>query len=105
MLFHVPRWARLLLAIAITLLFLPCMGFGVFGFLASGEPGVNTTWFRVLYSVFLILLVGGIAGAWWFALHRFEADRKPGACSRCGYDLQGILEQRCPECGALVTTF
>jgi hypothetical protein len=105
MLFHVPRWARLLLAIAITVLFLPCFGFGVFGFLASGEAGANTTWWRMLYSVFLIFLFGGITGAWWFALHSFETDLKPGRCSRCGYDLQGTPEQRCPECGAPVTTF
>ena len=104
MLFHIPRSIRLLLAIAITVLFLPCLGFGVFGFLASGEPGVNTTWGRVLYSVFLIAVFSGITGAWWFALHRFEADLKPGCCSRCEYDLRGNLEPRCPECGAPVTT-
>ncbi len=100
MLFHIPRSVRLLLAIVFTVLFLPCVGFGIFGFLASGEAGVNTTWGRVLYSVFLIAVLSGITGAWWFALHTFDADLKLGSCSRCGYDLRGSMEQRCPECGA-----
>lgn len=104
MLFHVPKTVRLLLAIMITALFPPCVGFGVFGFLASAEIPQSATWFRVAYSASLICLIGGFTGAWWFALHSFEADLKPGACTNCVYDLQGILKPRCPECGAPVTT-
>jgi hypothetical protein len=27
------------------------------------------------------------------------AKHPQGACRRCGYDLQGVRDQRCPECG------
>ena len=36
-----------------------------------------------------------------FLLRRrlFASGRRTGACRRCDYDLQGLTEPRCPECG------
>ena len=31
---------------------------------------------------------------WWFV-----PKHRPGHCQRCGYDLTGLTEPRCPECG------
>jgi hypothetical protein len=33
---------------------------------------------------------------------RRDARRRAGACLKCGYDLQGNVSGRCPECGAAV---
>lgn len=32
-------------------------------------------------------------------LFRFDRRMPPGHCQRCGYNLQGLTEPRCPECG------
>ncbi|MFG0275790.1 MAG: hypothetical protein ACF8QF_12120 [Phycisphaerales bacterium] len=32
-----------------------------------------------------------------------ELRAQPGRCSRCGYDLRGAADPRCPECGATNT--
>jgi predicted RNA-binding Zn-ribbon protein involved in translation (DUF1610 family) len=31
-----------------------------------------------------------------------EQRRGSGECTECGYDLQGITSERCPECGSLI---
>jgi len=41
----------------------------------------------------LLLIVGG--GAWRLSRRMFPA----GHCSECGYDLQGLENGKCPECG------
>jgi len=30
---------------------------------------------------------------------RIERARRQGVCHNCGYDLRGLAENRCPECG------
>ena len=48
-----------------------------------------------------ILLVGFglLAGIlWWCDLRRYRRSRK-GFCLKCGYNLTGLPEPRCPECG------
>jgi len=32
-------------------------------------------------------------------LKRIMRSRLPGACVQCGYNLRGLTEPRCPECG------
>jgi hypothetical protein len=34
-----------------------------------------------------------------FLRNRYRPIYPPGHCGRCGYDLQGLPEPRCPECG------
>lgn len=35
-----------------------------------------------------------------FALWRRSRSIPPGYCNACGYDLRGLVDRRCPECGA-----
>jgi len=43
----------------------------------------------------MIIVAMPCAVAWWQAFRRFA----PGCCTQCGYDLTGLPEPRCPECG------
>jgi predicted RNA-binding Zn-ribbon protein involved in translation (DUF1610 family) len=38
----------------------------------------------------------------WYADWQRRKRRRPGHCSRCGYDLTGNVSGRCPECGGPV---
>lgn len=72
------------------------------------DPGLVTRW-GIPSGVFdmwmvrvplLPLVIGFSGAAWWmFARGRGGAGRDPGRCA-CGYDLSGLVEGRCPECGA-----
>jgi hypothetical protein len=35
----------------------------------------------------------------WAVRHQLPGDHVPGVCERCGYNLRGLPEPRCPECG------
>ena len=35
----------------------------------------------------------------WFVRLTSDPRVAEGRCARCGYDLQGLTEPRCPECG------
>ncbi len=81
------------------------------GFSSGGFDGVRTEWgFDLAYSTRvigrlplwpLVLLFGG------FLLYRAlfhgpivrRMRRRRGRCAACGYDLHGLLQPRCPECG------
>mgnify|MGYP005733540673 CR=1 FL=1 len=95
---NVPRQVRLMLAAMLTLLMMPCFGFGVFGFMASGEPGGNNLLFRVGYALFLVLLLVGIIALWRISLRTWRRDLD-SVCSGCGYDLRANKTGPCPECG------
>jgi hypothetical protein len=43
----------------------------------------------------LLLLLPAAIWLWWLDLRR----PKPGRCAACGYDLRGLQNARCPECG------
>lgn len=66
------RTARIVAAVFATLLISPCLGFGLFGLLASQEPGVGIGG-TIGYIVFELVLLGLIIAGWWAALRR---DRK-----------------------------
>ncbi len=71
---------------------------GFFG--ALNATGVADSWGFGLGLALGILSLGvtafglvlGNLGWAWFSLH------KEGECRRCGYDLRGLTEPRCPEC-------
>ena len=96
------KTVRVLFASLLTILLLPCLGFSVFGFLASGEPGTSFVWY-LIYSFFILLFLLAIFFFWWSALRRLDIDLK-SICSGCGYNLRGIVDPRCPECGAPVAS-
>ena len=48
----------------------------------------------------------GFAGIGLLFLRTLRREPKPGCCSRCGYDLQGIpAHSPCPECAAGSVSF
>jgi hypothetical protein len=48
----------------------------------------------------LFLIVAGVP-LLWFVQRRYRRIRR-GQCVRCGYDLTGLVEPRCPECGRAI---
>ena len=62
----------------------------------AGKPG-KTGWIIhiPLLAISCVLAAYPIANA---PLRRYRR-RKHGRCVRCGYDLRGLTEPRCPECG------
>ena len=95
---NLPRAVRVVLAVALTLLLMPCLGFGAFGILATGEPGTNSTVFLIGYITFLLVQLAVIVMLWRFALRTWPCDL-PSVCRGCGYDLRGKMTGPCPECG------
>ncbi len=90
------RWSR----VGVALGFLVSSAITVLVFnaiLPGGEPGSAVHRYTVVFgppvvgAAFVMTLVLGLI----FVPRR----TKPGHCHRCGYDLKGLLEQRCPECG------
>jgi len=100
---YLPRPVRLMLAAMLTLLLMPCFGFGIFGFLASGEPGGNTLVFRMGYAAFLVVTLLAVAALWRVALRVWHRD-VDSVCSACGYDLREHVTGPCPECGRVPET-
>ncbi len=75
-------------------------------------PSARVMW--VTGSTLLLLGCVGEAGAltrrpWWDVLWRLplcrltDAPAESGTCPGCGYNLYGLTEQRCPECGRAFT--
>ena len=65
----------------------------------SGVPSTVLTrvpfWvLRLLFLLFASTLIACAVGS--------RRRPKPGFCDQCGYNLKGLTEPRCPECG---TTF
>jgi len=49
----------------------------------------------ILPAAIIVTLAGGV-----LALRQeFSKGPVPGSCTKCGYDLRGLPEPRCPECG------
>lgn len=87
-----------ILAVAIaTIMLLPCLGFGVFGLLASQEPGAGIGW-TIGYLVLDVSLLGIIVASWWWSLR--PVAPMPWECPHCGYDRRGSSDGPCAECGA-----
>lgn len=47
---------------------------------------------------FIAMIVGGCFGAWVGFRGRIPIGHTSG-CVKCGYDLRGLPDRRCPECG------
>ncbi len=41
----------------------------------------------------------GTAIVWWSLFRFIEKETEEGCCGKCGYNLRGLLNPRCPECG------
>ena len=53
---------------------------------------------QVIASVFFLALI------WLLIRNTVRRDRRRrGQCWRCGYELQGLADERCPECGTRPT--
>ncbi len=65
--------------------------------LPTGEPRSAVHWYGVIYGpqfapvAFVITLTLGLIFV--------PQHPKPGHCRKCGYNLRGLPEPRCPECG------
>lgn len=68
---------------------------------SPGVPGQELSWALLGLGAFQFGGIGGILGGLiGIAVMRAGANRAlQGRCSHCGYDLRGLLERRCPECG------
>ena len=88
---------RIAFSILATILLLPCLGFGVYGYLhARGEA--PTPYWSYAYLVFDLVLIGGIVAAWVAPFVWFKGP-KPGCCVACGQHLGPNPGRLCPECG------
>lgn len=59
-----------------------------------GFVGWDNGWVIVPLPLMLFVVAVPTCLVWWFG----PKPIKPGHC-RCGYDLTGLTEPRCPECG------
>ena len=49
----------------------------------------------ICVSIGIVMLIGGVIG-----LLLLRRGTPCGQCQTCGYDLTGLSENRCPECGS-----
>lgn len=54
--------------------------------------------YMYIFAMPLWMISLGFLGGWWGA-RRAGWHRRPWECRRCGYDLRGLPEPLCPECG------
>lgn len=62
-------------------------------------PFFLSWWGTALVVILACLFMGGIGLLSVYLRRRYRPIRTPGECNRCGYDLRGLPEARCPECG------
>jgi hypothetical protein len=80
-------------------------GTGAVGTLSAYLNGLLTRPSAVLAAVFTVFVVVslvtcGILAAMVYVHRRYWPIYPLGHCAKCGYDLYGLSEPRCPECGA-----
>ncbi len=63
-------------------------------------PGQDIAYVSVRVPIWLLLLLCAAYPAHRaISVIRFSSRRRRGLCLHCGYDLTGLTEARCPECG------
>jgi len=67
-----------------------------------GVVQTGRSWLYI--SVYYIVLISISVLCSWGILFRLNNMRAPMTCTRCGYDLRGLRDSRCPECGEAVET-
>ena len=68
----------------------------------SPNPSSDPWWLIVILVMGILLISVGIAAATIAILHLFWKPTLGQACERCGYLLQGLTCDKCPECGESV---
>jgi hypothetical protein len=72
----------------------------------TGLPGFNPWDSKLLAgsaAATLGLLAGAAATLWYYRRTGEKIRQLGGHCAICGYDLRGLPEPRCPECGTPFT--
>ncbi|MFH1110781.1 MAG: hypothetical protein V1790_16525 [Planctomycetota bacterium] len=60
----------------------------------------TVTWSNVRFPLWFLAAVFGAYPMWQLALlNRKIRRRRRGLCVYCAYDLRGLVDPRCPECG------
>lgn len=70
------------------------------------QPGADTAHWGLVINIWFTVFVGASLAALLLTAaaiaarhHRAQRKHRADLCSRCGYDLTGIPEPVCPECG------
>ena len=96
--YSVGRWLRLVVAVSFLGAWWGSIRLAVaFLLLPSGEPTSDVQWYCAIYGP-MVVIVGLVPVV---ALGFILAPRAKslGQCRKCQYDLRGLTEPRCPECG------
>jgi hypothetical protein len=72
-----------------------------YGFLSRGGYAAVYPWTHaVTFAVFLLVIYASfVVGVWVGSRYGRKHLGYDGYCRKCGYDLRGLPEPRCPECG------
>jgi hypothetical protein len=72
-------------------------GLWLIGLVLATELWHIYTWGRVIaYGGMIVTLIGML----YLSEKVVLLDRRAFTCHKCGYDLRGLIDDRCPECGA-----
>jgi hypothetical protein len=69
----------------------------------AAPPGVDVWPVAIPGGIAVIFVVVSAAMFWRYNREGPKLRRLQGRCEKCGYDLRGLPEPRCPECGTAFT--
>jgi len=68
----------------------------------SNEMSVRAEFFSHLFAAPIAFFIAAVV-AWKSRSTHRSVEQSRIACSQCGYDMRGLSEPRCPECGRMYT--